>query len=199
MRCVSVTSRRSRSSRVGPIRWPKGSRRSRRDHDFHPDRTQDRCGGGRSGRHDGLRRIGRRGPHRIAPLRSLSKPLESTAHSGWQELSFETRLPDPEQAWQVLGAPDVVGLYGPVLSERRNEIVPILRAIATRGAKLSTTPPLRTFATNSSSPWQTPSRTWTCYCCPPCQAPPASPRDRTPRGFAAARHCDPSHRPMSST
>jgi hypothetical protein len=157
------------------------------------------AGGGRSGRHDGLRRIGRRGPHRIAPLRSLSKPLESTAHSGWQELSFETRLPDPEQAWQVLGAPDVVGLYGPVLSERRNEIVPILRAIATRGAKLSTTPPLRTFATNSSSPWQTPSRTWTCYCCPPCQAPPASPRDRTPRGFAAARHCDPSHRPMSST
>ncbi len=59
--------------------------------------------------------------------------------AGWEERAFAAELPSAEMAWQVLGAPDVVGLYGPLLAERGEEIAPFIRTIAERGASLTTT------------------------------------------------------------
>jgi aspartyl-tRNA(Asn)/glutamyl-tRNA(Gln) amidotransferase subunit A len=70
-----------------------------------------------------------------AARRAASKLIDAL---GWKEQDFGARLPDPEQAWQALGAPDVAGLYGPFLSERGDDIAPALRAIATRAGELST-------------------------------------------------------------
>ena len=56
---------------------------------------------------------------------------------GWKRRAF-AGLPDPGSAWQVLGSPDVVGLYGPLLADHREEIAPFLRDMVERGAKLST-------------------------------------------------------------
>lgn len=58
--------------------------------------------------------------------------------TGWKETTTPVELPSPELAWQVLGAPDVVGLYGPFLAERSDEIAPFIRAIAEQGASLTT-------------------------------------------------------------
>ena len=58
---------------------------------------------------------------------AATRLIEST---GWKEHPFATSLPNPELAWQVLGAPDLVGLYGPFLPDRADEIAPFIQTIA---------------------------------------------------------------------
>ena len=69
-----------------------------------------------------------------AARRAASKLIGA---AGWVEVPIPVALPDPERAWQVLGAPDVVGAYGPFLQDRADEIAPFIRTIAERGAQLT--------------------------------------------------------------
>ncbi|MGH0029765.1 MAG: amidase [Myxococcota bacterium] len=74
-------------------------------------------------------------PDVAARVRRAAAQLVAAA--GFEERDVPVVLPDPESAWRVLGAPDVLGLYGPFLEERADEVNPFMRAIARAGADMS--------------------------------------------------------------